>query len=39
MMMTIFAQAAGHQTIAITRIAAANMKRQKQNFTEITPLG
>jgi len=27
-----FAQAAGHQTMAITMIAAANKKRQKHNF-------
>lgn len=37
-MMTIFAQDAGHQTMARTRIAAASMKRQKQNFMEITPI-
>jgi hypothetical protein len=29
---THFTQAAGHQTIATTMIAAANKKRQKHNF-------
>jgi hypothetical protein len=36
MIMTIFAQDAGHQPIASTRIAAASKKRQKQNFMAIT---
>jgi hypothetical protein len=35
--MMIFAQVAGHQTIASTRIATASKKRQKQSFKEITP--
>jgi hypothetical protein len=38
MIMTIFAQKAGHQTIASTRMAAASKKRQKQNFMAITSL-
>lgn len=37
-MMTIFAHAAGHQTMANTRIAAASKKRQKQNFMETTSM-
>jgi len=38
MIMTILAQDAGHQTIASTRIAAASIKRQKQNFMKITSI-
>lgn len=36
MIMTIFAQLAGHQNMVSTRIPAAIKKRQKHNFIEIT---
>ena len=37
-MITIFAQVAGHQMIASTKIARASSIRQKHSFKEITPL-